>query len=150
MYSSLPRRDRITIRITLTIAWSFSALAGVGGILLAPVTVQNELAPHVPFFGNAVVVIASIIAAVGILLNRHQYEWVGSYFAAGGLFIYLITVWYLFATGTPTRLQQASYLTSLLFFFVYRIVANSAHARKQRLIHKAAEEMSGGIKLPDA
>lgn len=147
MYSSFPKRDRLAIQVALAAAWFFSAIAGVGGVLLTPVTVQNEVGLHLPIISSGLVFASSAFALYGIITNKYQWEWVGAWFASSGSFVYISTVWYLVIfAGNDTRLQQAASLSSLLCFYIYRIVSCSAHARKQRTIHelvlrgKVAEE----------
>lgn len=148
MYSSFPKRDRIAIRVALSLAWFMSSLAGVGGILLTPATVQNEVGIHLPLISSFIVFLASAYSLVGVAINRYEWEWVGSWFTIGGAFIYVVTVWALVFTSSPTRMQQAASLSSLLFFYVYRIVACSAHARKLRQIHALVN--TGEVKRPNA
>ncbi len=144
MYSSFPKKDRAAIKVALSAAWFFSALSGVGGVILTPATVRNEVGDILPLLSSGMVLLAAGIAVYGILTNRYQWEWVAAWFASGGLFVYIATVWYLVLfADSATRLQQAASLTSLLCFYIYRIVACSAHARKQRTIHELVQ--GGGI-----
>lgn len=141
MYSSFPKKDRAAIKAALTAAWFFSAISGVGGVLLTPVTVKNEVGDVLPLVSSGLVLLASGIACCGILTNRYQWEWVAAWFASSGLFVYVATVWFLVIfADSGTRLQQAASLTSLLCFYIYRIVACSAHARKQRTIHELVQK----------
>lgn len=141
MYSSFPRKDRVAIQVALAAAWFFSSLSGVGGVLLTPVTVKNEVGHVLPLFSSGMVLLAAAIAIYGVIRNRYQLEWVAAWFASSGSFVYISTVWYLVIfDGQSTRLQQAASLTSLLCFYIYRIVACSAHARKQRTIHELVEK----------
>lgn len=142
MYSSFPKRDRVAIKAALSSAWAFTAVSGVGGIFLSPNTVQAELGPHFPVISAMLLVISSLGAILGVLINRYQIEWVAAWFAAAGLLAYAITVWALVFSSTPTRLQQAGAITSLMFFYVYRIVMCSAHARKQRKVHELVQQMA--------
>lgn len=150
MYSSFPKKDRIAIRSTLATAWFFSTLSGIGGMFLTPTTVQAEVGTYLPVLSSAVVFVSSLVALLGILINKYQAEWVSAWFTAGGAFVYVITVWSVFFAGSSTRLQQASSLTALMFFYVYRIVACAAHARKQRSIHELVNNNTGEIGQPHA
>lgn len=151
MYSSFPKRDRVAIKSALSAAWAFSAVSGVGGIVLSPASVSAELGPLFPTISSALLMIAALGAIVGVTSTRYQIEWVAAWFAASGQLAYLVTVWSLVLTTTPTRLQQAAALTSLMFFYVYRIVKCAAHARKQRKVHELVEVMtnSGGMRRPN-
>lgn len=150
MYSSFPQRDRIAIRSALSVSWGFTALSGVGGILLTPNTLQGELGDHFPLISALLLFVAAAGAMVGVITNRYQIEWVAAWFAAAGQLPYLVIIWVLVFTTTPTRLQQAAALTSLMFFYVYRITMCSAHARKQRKVHELVKKMTdtGETRLP--
>lgn len=148
MYSSFPKKDRIAIRAALGSSWGFSALSGFAGVFFTPQTVTSELGFHLPVISSAVVLMFSFAALFGVVFNRYQFEWMASWFTAGGAFVYIVTVWGLVFTGSITRLQQAASLTALLGFYIYRIISCSAHARKQRTIHNLVQ--SGEVMVPDA
>lgn len=148
MYSYMPKRDRVSIKSALGSAWGFTAVAGVGGIFLTPMTVQAELGPIFPTVSAMLILAASLAAVFGVVYNKYQIEWVAAWFALAGQVSYVITVWTFVFTGSETRLQQAASLTSLCAFYAYRICMCSAHARKQRKIHELVQ--SGEMRLPDA
>lgn len=148
MYSSFTVQDRVAIKTALAIAWGFSVIAGVGGIFLTPNTVAQELGWVIPLLCGVITLASSFAAALGVIFDKYQIEWVAAWFAASGMFAYVVTVWYLVFSGTPTRLQQAANLTSLLFFYIYRITSCSANARKQRTIHELV--LSGEMGLPNS
>lgn len=148
MYSGYPRKDRVRIRFTLAAAWFFTAVWGAASIFLTPTTVQDELGLHLPNITGAIVLSSSVVAIYGVVRDKYYLEYVAAWFAVGGAFVYVITVWGLVIFSTPTRLQQAAALTSLLFFYLFRVAVNTAHAVKLRTIHEKVQ--SGQVKLPDA
>lgn len=143
MYSSFSRRDRIAIRVSLMAAWAFTALGAVGGVALTPATVVAEIGP-LALVSAWVSLISAASAFIGVCLNQYWVEWVAAWFASLGLSVYAVGVWYIVFTNTPTRLQQASYITALICFAVVRIAMNAAHARKQREIHAITQQILDG------
>lgn len=87
---------------------------------------------------------------LGVVSNRYPLELVAAWFASGGIIIYVATVWYFVFSGTPTRLQQAAYLTALFGFYLFRLADCSAHAEKQRAIHEKVRLNTGPVIRPDA
>ena len=148
MYSSFPKNDRVKIRLALGFAWAFTAVAGAGGVLLDLGSITNEGGAPVPFAASLMVLISALAATVGVALDRYWVEWVAAWLASGGVFVYAAIFWYLVITGQAGRLQTAGLLSALFCFYVYRIVACAAHARKQRTIHKLVQ--SGEMRLPNA
>lgn len=138
MYSSFPKQDRIRIKLALALAWSFVMFGGLAGIVTAK-SVEAELGFWIPFAGSFIVSIFGAVAVLGIVLNRYWLEWVAAWFVSGGVFVYALYIWYITIASGSFKFQGAALLTALLFFFAYRIVACSAHARKQRLIHKLVQ-----------
>lgn len=147
MYSSFPKNDRIRIRVALSLAWGFVAFGGLSGVF-APTAFQLDVGYVIPIFSSLIIAVFATVAAIGVALNRYWMEWVAAWPSLGGVFGYSIYVWYLSFTSGNLRFQAAALLTALLFFFVYRIVANSAHAKKQRSIHDLIQ--SGETDDPDA
>lgn len=135
MYSSFPKQDRIRIRLSLSLAWGFVALGGFSGVF-APPSVELGAVGWLPIISSMIVASFGAVATVGIALNNYRLEWVAAWFVAGGVFAYALLVWYLTISAGNNRYQAAALLSALMFFFAYRIVSCSAHARKQRLIHK--------------
>ena len=148
MYSSFPKNDRLKIRVSLTSAWFFTALAGAGGVLFDLGSISNQVGAPVPFVASLIVAISAAAAAVGVAIDRYWIEWAAAWFAAGGVFTYVSIFWYLVITGEAGRFQTAAMLTALLCFYAYRIISCSAHARKQRTIHRLVQ--SGEMRIPDA
>lgn len=143
VYSSFDRRDRIAIRSALVGAWLFVALGAVGGVWLTPATVAEEIG-SLAAVSAWIALVSAAAAMVGVLANRYWMEWVAAWFASLGLSVYSVGVWYIVLTSTPTRLQQAAYVTALIGFTVVRIAMNSAYASKQRKIHEIAREIMDG------
>lgn len=150
MFSSFPRKDRLAFKATLSLAWTFSLVSGLGGMFLVPSTVESELGPHFTVISAVVLFVSSLGAVLGVVGNRYEVEWVSAWFAAAGQLAYVVVVWYLVFSTTPTRLQQAGALTSLVLFYVYRIVSCSAHARKQRQVHELVQRLTntGEVAVP--
>jgi hypothetical protein len=134
MYSSFPKQDRVRIRLSLTFAWAFVTLGGFFGIL-NPTSVEAEIGFWLPLISSVAIAFFGTVATIGVALNKYWIEWVAAWFVSGGVFAYAIFIWYLSFSNGNGRFQAACLLTSLLFFFAYRIVACAAHARKLRLIH---------------
>jgi len=135
MYSSFIKRDRVMIRVALSLAWGFTALGGLGGIVVQPTVVTNEVGNLLPYLSSFAILIFGVVALVGVATNHYWLEWAAAWVAAGGAFAYIITVWFTVFTGNMNRLQGAGLFTALLFFYIYRIVSCAAHARKLRSIH---------------
>jgi hypothetical protein len=148
MYSSFARGDRIAIRSALAAAWGFTALAGGGGVLIDLGSIVEHVGPVLPAVSSAIVLVFATIAAVGVVVNRYWMEWAAAWFVSGGVFVYVVLLWYLVYNGSDGRFQTAALLSGMLCFFAYRIIACAAHARKQRTIHKLLE--SGEVGLPNA
>lgn len=129
-------------------AWLFTAVWGAASIFLTPTTVQNEIGLHLPNITGGIVLLSSAIAVYGVIRDKYQLELVAAWFASGGAFVYVITVWGLVFMGTPTRLQQAAALSSLMCFYLFRVTVGTAHARKLREIHERVQ--SGPVTRPRA
>ena len=147
MYSSFPKQDRIRIRVALSLGWAFVAFGGLSG-LFSPAPTNIQVSYILPLVSSFMIAVFASAAAVGVALNRYWIEWVAAWPASGGVFVYSIYTWYVSISAGNNRYQAAGLLTGLLFFFAYRIVANSAHAKKQREIHDLIQ--SGDVELPDA
>lgn len=142
MYSNFPKKDERKHVYSLAGAWTFITASGVGGFFLTPVTVVTELGSIIPKIGSAGLILAGIIGLLAVLFRRWGYEAVAAYFALSGLIAYSTNVWVLTFTGSPSRLQQASLITALIFFLIFRIVSFSAHSAKRRREHEEAEKVA--------
>lgn len=134
MYSSFPKSDRIRIRLALTFAWAFITFGGAFGVLAAP-QIEAEVGSMLPYFSSMAIALFGFVATIGVAVNNYKFEWVAAWFVSGGVFVYAIYIWYLSIVAGNNRFQAAALLTALLFFFIYRIFACAAHARKLRVIH---------------
>lgn len=141
MYSQFPAKDEKKHVYSLAGAWAFIALAGLGGILLTPNTVITEQGEIFPRIASSLVLASGLVGFIAVLYRKWVYESVVSYFAISGLIGYVSTVWFLVFTGEPTRLQQASLITALVFFVGFRIVSYAAHARRLRRLHELEEKI---------
>lgn len=139
MYSNLERRDQLMIRAVLTIAWLFASVGAFLGILGPAGPVEQALGSII-VIGFMVVAIFGFSAALGVAFGKYGWEWVSAWFAAGGVFIYASGSWYLVILNGMSY-QRSAYLTSMLFFMVYRGIMNAAHARKIRSIVTSVERM---------
>lgn len=148
MYSGYPKATRLQIRGSLAAAWAFTALSGIAGIFLTPASLTEELGPTLPTITGFIVLVSSLGAIYGVVRDHYAAELVSAWFAAAGTFVYVLVVWYLAIVASPTRVQQAAALTSLLFFYIFRMAICSAHAKKQRQIH--ALVASGKWRVSDA
>lgn len=146
MYSSFERRDRITLRVVLTVAWFSSAVAGLIGIIGPPASVQNEVGIFLSTMGSIFLLVFGVVAGVGTMANRYWLEWAAAFFASGGTAVYVAATWgIVIGGGHSGRAQTAALLTALLSFTVYRVVACAAHARRQRLVHEHVKQSVKGL-----
>ena len=130
-----PKYKKI-IAATLISAWLFTAVWGWASVFMTPTTVQDELGLHLPIVAGWIATIAAAVSIYAVITGKYYIELVSAWFASAGAFVYVITIWGLVATSTPTRLQQAAALTSLFFFYLYRVAENSAQVEKNRAIHE--------------
>ena len=137
MYGGIPTRSRRAVKSTLAAAWLFAAAAGVSAVSLAPGAIIDEIGLAGTLFSGALLAGTALIAVVGVIRGRYEWEWVASWGASAALAPYLITIWALVFTVDPWRATQAFLVTSLLTFFVSRSAQCSAHAAKLRGAHTA-------------
>lgn len=132
---SYPKKYRFLIASSLVSAWFFTAVWGWASVFLTPTTVQDELGLHLPVIAGWLGTVAAAVSIYAVVSGKYYIELVSAWFAAAAAFVYVITVWGLVFTTTPTRLQQAAALTSLLFFYLYRVAENSGQVAKNRIIY---------------
>lgn len=135
MYSGLPPRHRALVKTSLASAWALSGLAGLSAVILSPTTIISEIGGLGTVLSGLVLMVATVVAVVGVTANRYWLEWVASWGAATALAPYLITVWALVFTDTATRSTQAFLVTSLVAFYISRSALCGAHAAKLREAH---------------
>lgn len=146
MYSGYSRKYRVRIKTMLVFAWGFTAVWGFASIFLTPVTVQDELGEHLPLIAGWLGLFAAVVSIYAVITGKYYIELVSAWFVSASTFVYVATIWGFVFTITPTRLQQAAALTSLLFFYLYRVVENSAQVSKNRSIHR--QVMTGPQEIP--
>ena len=135
MYSGLPPKHARIVKATLALAWGFSSFAGLSAVLLSPTTIIAEIGGLGTVLSGVLLIVATVVATVGVLTSRYWLEWVASWGAAAALAPYLITVWALVFTDTATRSTQAFLVTSLVAFYFSRAALCAAHAAKLREAH---------------
>lgn len=143
MYSNLDKKDQVMIRSILAAAWLFISIGGAATLFGQPSIIRIELGVVMDGAAWAIIIFGAA-AAIGVAIGKYWWEWISSWLAAGGVFVYFSGAWYLMFHGLPTILPHACYLTSLLLFMVYRGIMNAAHARKLRQILTSAERMVRG------
>ncbi|QHB37034.1 hypothetical protein QDA00_gp69 [Microbacterium phage Matzah] len=135
MYSGLPPKQRAVVKTTLISAWALSGLAGASAVIASPNTIISEIGLWGTVLSGALLMLATLIAIVGVAGNRYHLEWIASWGAATALAPYLVTVWALVFTDTATRSTQAFLITSLVAFYISRAALCAAHAAKLRQDH---------------
>jgi hypothetical protein len=146
MYSSFARQDRVAIRSTLTAAWAFISLSGLGGLLTPNIALTSDIAQVIALVANFMLAVFGFFAGVGVVSNRYWIEWFAAWFTSGGIFAFAMLSWYFFFIERfPALLQNSSLLTGLLLFSIFRIVSCAAHARKQRQIFELSKSQTGEI-----
>lgn len=145
MYSGLPPRNRVAVKISLGLAWAFSTGAGLSAIILSPTTIISEIGAVFTILSGVLLAAATLVAMIGVFANRYWLEWISSWAASLALVPYLVTVWALTLTGEPTRSTQAFLITSLLTFFITRAELCAAHAAKLRLAHEGSSLITDAL-----
>lgn len=135
MFSALPRKYQILVRVSLSVAWVFVALGGVGTVFFSPLTIASEMGLRVMYALGGMSVIAAMSAMFGVAAGYYRVEWSAAWFAAAGFSAYAITLWWLVFTGETTRLTQASIVSAAIMFMVTRALFCAAHAAKLRALH---------------
>ena len=146
MFSTLPGRYPVLIRLSLTLTWLFVGGGGVAAVLRSPLTIVSELGTIIVYCWGSVLTLAALTAAIGVAVGRYRIEWAAAWFAASGLSVYAATLWWLVFAGETTRLTQASIVSASVIFMVTRALFCAAHAMKLRAIHT---EETGSIHVPD-
>lgn len=141
MFSGLPARHRRLVKGSLAAAWLLSTAGGLSAVVLSPVTIISEIGTWGTVLSGAGLAIFTIVAVVGIAVNRYWLEWIAAYGAMASLVPYLVTVWALTLTGEGTRSTQAFLITSLLAFYGFRAASCSAHAAKLRVEHQLSDAL---------
>ena len=149
MYESLPRRERFVLKLMLVLSWLTAGAGGFAGAFLSPNTIVSELSPPVVMTFGIVLIVSTVVAATGVVMNRYRFEWIAGWGAALAIAPYGLTVWWLVATETPTRLMQALLVTSLGVFFLTRAARGAAHAARirraaERAVKEVADELLPG------
>jgi hypothetical protein len=135
MYSHFPPRLRSSIRVALTIAWAFSALAGAVGVF-SNITTDPVIVGQLRDIGGGILAATATFAAVGVALNRYRLEWVASWFSAAALTPYTMVYWYTVFAVDGDRAESAFLLTSLIVFYLSRAIMCAAHAQRLRALHE--------------
>lgn len=146
MFSGLPRKYQIYVRTSLSAAWGFVTLGGLAAVFHSPFTIVSELGTLVVYGWGLLTMVCAFVAGLGIALNRYRLEWAAAWFAASGLSVYAITLWWLVFTGETTRLTQASIVSAATLFMVTRALFCAAHAAKLRALHAGETD---SIHVPD-
>lgn len=145
MFSALPPRNRRIVKATLATAWALSAGGGLSAVLISPVTIIAEIGSWGTILSGGGLAAFTVVAVLGIALNRYWLEWIASYGAMASLVPYLVTVWALTLTGEYTRSTQAFLITSLLAFYGFRAASCAGHAAKLRIEHARSDALLQSI-----
>ena len=139
MFSSLPRRQRILVKTSLSIAWGLSALAGLSTFVLSWQAYIEDLGPLLTTIIGVLLFASSAMAVYGVLSDRYRLEWVPSWTAALALVPYLVALWagVLFG-GEYLAMPQGFVMASLMGFYLNRAMMCGAHAEKLRKDHLIA------------
>lgn len=135
MFSTLPGRYPILIRSSLSSAWLLLSLCGVSAVLSSPRALVVELGTLITYGWGAVLAVAALIAAIGVVANRYRWEWSAAWFATSGLSAYALTMWWLVFTGGTAMVTHAAVVSGATMFTVTRALFCAAHAAKLRAIH---------------
>ena len=131
---SLPRRLLLP-RLALAGAWAMVAFAGAAPLFVPPAVATSEFGVYVAYAWGSISAIAAAAAAVGSLLNSYRIEWVAAWFAASGMSVYTLMLWWLVFSGAARFLTQAFLSTAVIMFMVSRALAGAARAAKLRAAH---------------
>ena len=145
MYSGLPAPQRRALQASIVAGWVCAVGSGVAAITLPYSVVLAEMGPVVAAIMGSVLALTSIIATVGVVLNRYRLEWVASWIAAAAFVPYSITIWSLTVTINAHWLTAAFISTVALAFFVSRAAQCAAHAAKLRVVHEASATITAAI-----
>lgn len=104
-------------------------------MISSPLAIVSELGTVVSSGWGLILATAAIVAGVGVATNRYRIEWPAAWFAASGLSIYAITLWWIVFTGGTSGLTQAFMVSAAVLFMVTRALFCAAHAAKLRTIH---------------
>ena len=137
MYAALPPAWRWRMKATLSLAWGLISGGGIAAICAAPNSVVREWGPIPLGIGALVLVIAGVLAILGLVLNRYRWEWLAAWLAGIIFSPYVVTIWYLEFTSPANRLTAAFFNTALLVCILSRSFSCAAHAAKLREMHQA-------------
>lgn len=130
-------------RVMLVLAWLSAGVAGATlalteGILVGVIEPARIVA-------GAGVSVSTTAAALGVLFGKYRWEWGASWLASASLVPYLILFLAAIAHTVGPRLPVAFLMASLIFFFMSRAMACSAHAKKLRAMHGEVPTDAGGL-----
>lgn len=132
MYSLLPPRWRLAIKATISTAWALVGMGGIAAAFIPPNPFVIEWGPVIPSIMGTLLLVASVLAVLGVTRDRYRWEWIASWVAGGCLALYVLTIWWLFATGAHERLTTALFTSALLVCVISRSVTCAAHAARLR------------------
>lgn len=137
MYSGLPTRARRVVKTVLVTAWALSACAGITTLLMPTSPALAALGPFWSYLSGMLLLISTLVAAVGVATSRYRWEWVAAWAAATAAVPYTLTLWGLVIAVSPDRMTAAFLTTSLVSFYALRALLCAAHAAKLREVHQA-------------
>ena len=105
------------IRAARTALYTCSVMAGVTAVMFTPDSLSKSGAW--PIVGT--MVIFGLVCLIGVLLQRYVIEWISLFFLAGGLTLYVASVWVI-ALSRPSAIAGASVFSMLVLFLIIRLV----------------------------
>jgi len=134
-FRDLPAPYPGRLRTILALCWAWLMSAGVGAFLFTPRTIEGTLGTTLTYAVASLVFAGSVAAFLGVVTNRYRIEWVATWAVGSGLVAYVATVWWLVGAETLSRWTQASAVSALLFFVMFRAEELAAHAERLRATH---------------
>jgi hypothetical protein len=138
-FRDLPAPYPTRLRVTLAACWAALVSGGVGAFFFTPRTIEGTIGSTLTYTWASLVLVGAVAALLGVAFNRYRIEWVATWFVSSGLVAYVGTVWWLVGAETLTRWTQASMVTALLGFVMFRAEELAAHAAKLRATHPGVE-----------
>lgn len=130
MWSQYRPRDRMWLRILLSVLWVAMAGIAIASILDPGASLVGLLRAQWAFIvGGGLAFACSLLALAGIILNRYRLEWLGAMFAPIGMVPYVVTAWWVLVDDgfAPARAISATFT---ILFPLLRSMHCMAHANR--------------------
>ena len=98
-------------RVGRSFGYFCAALGGMAAIFWTPVTIQAQLG-GMTYVWALILLFGGLLAFGATLTQRYLIEWPATYMVATGVILYLVALWGITATGSPSRLTQALLVTA--------------------------------------